>query len=235
MLERMPTLNLGRDYSRSTPRLVGTMLGGGGGAMKSLDSLELHSLSGRFVGYELKDGYKIQRLQLLTAEGLRSIRLSKSAKASIFRLNLDTPLKSGTWLSLQVKSKTDDDLKAYEIFCLDSAPTSIPNMDERAQASSQAEQIRIRVCDRGTCRKRGAQQVYAALTQEIHDLGLTDRVKIETTGCLKACKAGVNVEVNGICHHHVSPSQPATQIPLFSAVSEAEDRSAHLLLSTNSQ
>jgi hypothetical protein len=172
--------------------MVGTMLGAGGGEMKSLDSLDLHSLSGRFVGYELKDGYKIQRLQLLTAEGLRSIRLSKSAKASIFRLNLDTPLKSGTWLSLQVKSKADDDLKAYEISVLDAEPIA----DERTSHRSAPAQIQIRVCDRGTCHKRGAQQVYAALTQEIHDLGLTDRVNIQTTGCLKACKAGVNVKVN---------------------------------------
>ena len=200
------------------------MLGSGG-------SLDRHSISGRFVEYELKDGYKIHRLQLLTAEGMRSIRLSKSAKASIFRLNLDTPLKSGTWLSLQVKSKSDGDLKAYEICCLDSAPTAI---DKIPAVSSPAEQIRIRVCDRGTCRKRGAQQVYAALAQEIDDRGLRDRVKIETTGCLKACKAGVNVEVNGICHHHVSPSQPATQIHLlpFAATS---DRAVDLLLSTNSQ
>jgi hypothetical protein len=199
--------------------------------MKSLDSLELYSISGRFGGYELKDGYKIHRLQLLTAEGTRSIRLSKSAKASIFRLNIDTPLQSGTWLSLRVKSKADGDLKAYEICYLDSAPTAT---DEIPAVSSPAEQIRIRVCDRGTCRKRGAQQVYTALTQEIHDRGLTDRVKIETTGCLKACKAGVNVEVNGICHHQVSPAQPATQIQLLS-MAAAIDRSAEPLLSTNSQ
>ena len=181
--------------------------------MKLRDEIDLHSIYGQFMGYEVKDGYKIQRLQLLTPAGMRSIQLSKSAKASLFRLNLEAPLKLGTCLSLQVKLKSDrrqDELKAYEISYGD--PELIDQSVAPSLPYSSLAQTQVRVCDRGTCRKRGSQAVYAALTQEICDRHLTDRIQVQTTGCLKACKHGVNVKVDGICHHQVSTSQSAELI-----------------------
>ena len=181
--------------------------------MKLRDAIDLHSIYGQFMGYQLKDGYKIQRLQLLTPAGMRSIQLSKSAKASLFRLNLAAPLKPGTCLSLQVKLKSDrgqDELKAYEISYSD--PELINQSVAPSLPCNSQAQTQIRVCDRGTCRKRGSQAVYAALTQEIRDRHLTDRIQVQTTGCLKACKHGVNVKVDGICHHQVSTSQSAELI-----------------------
>jgi (2Fe-2S) ferredoxin len=189
------------------------MFGSGGGIMKLDEAIELHSIHGRFMGYELTDGYKIRWLKLSTPTGLQSIRLGKSARASLFRLNQETPLKLGMSISLRVKLTSDgrwETFKAYEISTGDLNLT-IPTTTE-IPASVQATQTQIWVCDRGTCRKRGSQQVCAALTQEIRDLDLTDRLQVKTTGCLKACKQGVNVEVNGICHHGVSPSPSAAQI-----------------------
>jgi (2Fe-2S) ferredoxin len=189
------------------------MLGSGGGIMKLDEAIDLYSIHGRFMGYELKDGYKIRWLKLSTPTGIQSIRLSKSARASLFRLNEATPLKLGMSISLRVKSKLDGEretLKAYEI-----SPDELNRIIQtttEAQPGLQTTQTQIWVCDRGTCRQRGSQQVCAALTQEIRDLDLSDLVRVKTTGCLKACKHGVNVEVNGICHHGVSPSQSAEQI-----------------------
>lgn len=180
--------------------------------MKLRDASDLHSISGQFVSYELKDG-KVRRLQLATATGVRSIALSKSARASLFRLSLETPVKPGIFLSLQVKSKSDrgkDDLKAYEISSCDLG-LIIENVS-RDKAAVPQSQTQILVCDRGTCRKRGSQQVCAALTQEIADRHLTDLIQVQTTGCLKACKHGVNVKINGVCHHQVSPSQVSALI-----------------------
>jgi NADH:ubiquinone oxidoreductase subunit E len=75
---------------------------------------------------------------------------------------------------------------------------------------------KIRVCDRGTCRKRGALEVYAQLQQEIADRGLGDQVVLEKTGCLKDCKHGPNVTIGKICHSKICPSRAAQMMSALS-------------------
>lgn len=189
--------------------------------MKVLDPAQLTTLTGEFLGYELKDGYKIKRLQLLTASGIQSIKLSKQAKACLFRISLETPLTPGQSLSLQVKANPDPDtteIKAYEVLLTAGTTLSASSLPPLPTAvcsalNSRVSSTTIKVCDRGTCRKRGSQQVIAALNQEVCDRNLSPQIQVQPTGCLKACKHGVNVKVNGVCHQQVSPAQVAAIIP----------------------
>jgi hypothetical protein len=166
-------------------------------------------IMGQFIGYEIQDGYQIKRLHLLTSSGIQSIKLSKEAKASLFRLTLDTPLQPGMSIALHVTGKQSDDvmkLKAYSVSLCPPSSTAIAPLNHQ---DSHAPQTEIRVCDRGTCHKRGANQVYKAICQEVVERGLTGQITVQKTGCLKDCKHGVNVKINKTCHHNVCPAQAA--------------------------
>jgi Thioredoxin-like [2Fe-2S] ferredoxin len=160
-------------------------------------------LVGQFVSYEIKDGYKIKRLNLLTADGIQSIKLTKEARASIFRLTTITPMVPGTLLSLAVEPKFDDGMMQYKVRDLQILAGDMPIA---LSPIATGKVTKIRVCDRGTCRKRGALEVYAQLQQEIADRGLTDRVVLEKTGCLKDCKQGPNLTIGKTCHNQICPS-----------------------------
>ncbi|MGF1493472.1 MAG: ferredoxin [Microcoleaceae cyanobacterium] len=55
------------------------------------------------------------------------------------------------------------------------------------------KKAKILVCQKSDCRKRGANQLYAALEEELAERQLQGQVKLQSTGCLKRCKAGPNV------------------------------------------
>jgi Thioredoxin-like [2Fe-2S] ferredoxin len=179
--------------------------------MKSQSANTVSNLVGQFVGYELKDGYKVKRLNLLTADGIQSVKLAKEARAALFRLNSSTTIVPGTLLSLAVEAKFDDGAIKYKVYDLQilAAATTIErtNLPVAESDSPRPKLTKIRVCDRGTCRKRGALEVYAQLQQEILDRGLGDQVVLEKTGCLKDCKHGPNVTINKTCHNNICPSR----------------------------
>jgi Thioredoxin-like [2Fe-2S] ferredoxin len=174
-------------------------------------------LVGQFVSYEIKDGYKVKRLNLLTVDGMQSVKLSKESRAAIFRLTTATPIIPGTLLSLAVEAKFDDGAMQYKVRDLQilAAGTAIPVAPIDAPTAKVTSRVtKIRVCDRGTCRKRGAREIYAQLQQEIADRGLTDRVVVETTSCLDQCKQGPNITIGKICHSRICPSRASQLLPL---------------------
>ena len=48
----------------------------------------------------------------------------------------------------------------------------------------------VMVCQKSSCRKRGADEVCQALTESLRDRGLEDQIAIKGTGCMKQCKQG---------------------------------------------
>lgn len=155
------------------------------------------TIEGRFLGFEIEDGYKIKRLRLGTAEGEQSIKLSKDLKA---KLRWD--LTPGAWLEIAGEKKVDLKtgklkLKATRITpvipknCETHRPTVV---DLNAKVSAPAKtKAPILVCQKSDCMKRGGKAVCQALAESLRDRGLDDQVAIKGTGCMKQCKAGPNV------------------------------------------
>jgi Thioredoxin-like [2Fe-2S] ferredoxin len=185
--------------------------------MKPNSTTASRNLVGQFVGYELKDGYKVKRLNLLTADGIQSVKLAKEARAALFRLNSSITIAPGTLLSLAVTAKFDDGEVKYKVYDLQilaaGSPMDRTNLPITEPHPTPRKITKIRVCDRGTCRKRGALEVYAQLQQEIADRGLGDQVVLEKTGCLKDCKHGPNVTIGKTCHSRICPSTAAQLLP----------------------
>ncbi len=186
--------------------------------MKPQSATASSNLVGQFVSYELKDGYKVKRLNLLTADGMQSVKLTNEARARLFRLNSSTTIVPGTLLSLAVEAKFDDGEIKYKVYDLQilaaATPIDLTNLPVAESDAPRPKITKIRVCDRGTCRKRGALEVYAQLKQEITDRGLGDQVVLEKTGCLKDCKHGPNVTIGKTGHSGVCPTSAVRLLAL---------------------
>lgn len=157
------------------------------------------TLEGRFLGYEIEDGYKMKRLWLATAEGECCIKLTKEARVSLGRV-----LAPGEWVQVRGSRKQKEGetkLKAYWIQRSAPHPTTTPEPTPPAPPAAASTpqsgptKACILVCQKPGCMKRGGKAVCQKLEQELGDRGLQDQVSIKFTGCMKQCKAAPNLVV----------------------------------------
>ena len=192
----------------------------------SLNGRSPFSLEGRFLGFVLKDGYRVKGINLSTAAGEQYIKLSKEARAAC--KVLPAP---GCWVRVSGVQKQDESgtvkLKALSFGVTNPTSTSCP----AAPVPSAKSAATILFCNKSDCCKKGGRAVLAALQETLDDRQLTDQVSIKPTGCMKRCKAGPNLvmpdktrycgitaaEVPGIVDKHFSSEtvsdvrQPALQ------------------------
>jgi (2Fe-2S) ferredoxin len=174
---------------------------------------------GRFLGFILKDGYKIKALRLATSNGECTIKLPKELRASLHRV-----LTPGEWVCVAGEQKLDlkkGTLKLTAEVITPASPSAseatafeyalpIPSaslvkpspLTQSADASAQdnseeqihpAKSLNILVCKKSDCCKRGGRAVLEALEIGLDERELGDRVTIKSTGCMKRCKAGPNL------------------------------------------
>lgn len=165
-----------------------------------MDKLETRfNLEGQFLGFGLKDGYKIKYLRLATATGEDWIKMDKRLRASLYGHSF-TP---GDWLQVsgeqKFQPKTDQfKLKADRVVAIAAPPGHAP-CGERSRTATPVKakpgKARVLVCQKSDCNKRGSLKVCQALESALCTSGLADRVEIKKTGCLKNCKAGPNLVV----------------------------------------
>ncbi|MGB3206961.1 MAG: (2Fe-2S) ferredoxin domain-containing protein [Crinalium sp.] len=155
------------------------------------------TIEGRFLGFEIEDGYKLKRLRLGTAEGEQSIKLSKDLKA---RLRWD--LTPGAWFEVAGEKKVDPKTGKLKLKASRIAPVVPKNCETNRpgvvdlntkQSAPAKKNAQILVCQKSDCMKRGGKAVCQALAESLRDRGLDDQVAIKGTGCMKQCKAGPNI------------------------------------------
>jgi len=154
-------------------------------------------LEGRFLGFELEDGYKIKRLNLATSAGEVCIKLSKEARASVQGV-----LTPGDWLRVSGEQSTcpETEVVKYKADRIqpatpaESAATAILPAQVLLTSKGKAAAT-ILVCQKSDCMKRGGAAVCQRLQQELHDRGLTAQITLKPVGCMKDCKAGPNLVV----------------------------------------
>lgn len=155
--------------------------------MKKEEKISKFSLEGRFVCFVADFEEKPKRLRVATAEGERYIKLSKELRYSLCR-----SLQPGDWVEIsgeqKYKQKTGElKLKAFEVKL--TAPTAPARVSQPAVTAPKTKAC-VMVCQKSSCRKRGADQVCQAVTESLRDRGLEDQVTIKGTGCMKECKRG---------------------------------------------
>lgn len=163
-------------------------------------------LEGRFLGFSPSESSPFKFMTVATADGERTIKLSKDLRLMLFRA-----LSPGDWVRVIGKQKVDKhdgtvSYKAKEVV-KGLAPTGIASPSAMATAIAvtsveaptrpvaQRSKAKVLVCQKSACRKRGADAVCRSLAESFEALGIGDRVKIQGTGCMDRCKAGPNLVV----------------------------------------
>jgi (2Fe-2S) ferredoxin len=146
-------------------------------------------LDGQFLGVILSRSGKIKGIRLKTVDGEQIVKLAKSLCSQI------SELASGDWIEVKGKQKwqqkTGTQKRKAEVLQVlnPKRPTdffSSPPPQTHAK-------IKVLVCKKSSCMKRGGKALCEALESGLRDRALADQVTIQMTGCMKQCKAGPNV------------------------------------------
>jgi (2Fe-2S) ferredoxin len=182
-------------------------------------------LEGRFIGFVGEVEERPKRIRVATAEGERYIKLSKELRYSmrgvlqpgdwieIFgelklkdktgELKLKASRLKVTAPALKGLVKEDRDkpgalaIRGGETqnVSANSSSSSFQSLNHTPPTPAPKGKACVMVCQKSSCRKRGADQVCQALTESLQDHGLEEQVAIKGTGCMKQCKQGPCVVV----------------------------------------
>ena len=145
------------------------------------------SLEGRFVGFVGELEEKPKRLRVATSEGERYIKLSKQLRGSLSEV-----LQPGDWIRILGEEKRKKEtgelkLKAFQVQL--TAPLQQQSVFQPPVPAPKTKAC-VMVCQKSSCRRRGAGEVCQAVTESLREQGLEDQVAIKGTGCMKQCKTG---------------------------------------------
>ncbi|MGF1517739.1 MAG: (2Fe-2S) ferredoxin domain-containing protein [Nodosilinea sp.] len=170
----------------------------------------MFNLDGTFLGFVEADPAKAKTIRLDVDGEVLTIKLRKDV-----RRVLRSRLQPGDYLRCIGRSDLDGDtikLKAHQVFTLlTPLPTSCPLPAATplpTQASTPAPKLKIQVCRKSGCQKRGGQQLVVALEQALRDRNLQTQVEIQYTGCQKHCSEAPTFTVSP-GHHRYSRVQPS--------------------------
>jgi (2Fe-2S) ferredoxin len=172
----------------------------------------MFNLDGTFLGFVEADPAKAKIIRLEVDGEVLTIKLRKE-----LRRVLRSRLQFGDYLRCIGRSELDGEiikLKAYQVFTLltplpkscslpTPASTSLP-----APPSTPAPRLKIQVCRKSGCQKRGGQQLVVALEQALRDRNLQTQVEIQYTGCQKHCSDAPTFTVSP-GHHRYNRVQPS--------------------------
>lgn len=156
--------------------------------MKKESKVSELRLEGHFVGFIGKDREKPKHLEIKTPMGEYCIKISKNLRSS-----LPEVLQPGDWLEIAGEHKYyyktgEAKLKADWV--------EVKGRVERKErilpptVTVPQNQGSVMLCQKSSCRKRGAAFLGEALKESLCDRGLADQVKIKDTGCMKQCEQG---------------------------------------------
>ena len=188
-------------------------------------------LEGHVAETSYKDQGRLKRVEVLTADGLQSVKVSKYAQVTggdrlNNRLNSGDRVRLTGWQTYDRKQGTAK-LKALAIILLEAKASSLSHADPEAEPSrplttaprpskapgkASAKLPTIKVCQK--CFKRYGCGVSTALEEALADRNLSGHVAIQPTGCLKQCKQGPHVIMmpDKIHYSRLKPKEMATLV-----------------------
>ncbi|NEQ53955.1 MAG: (2Fe-2S) ferredoxin domain-containing protein [Leptolyngbya sp. SIO3F4] len=157
-------------------------------------------LEGRFEGFVAGGKSPFKYMHLRSNDEMHVIKLPKSVRLMLFRY-----LQNGDWVRVVGAESIDKEtgeprFKAREVVRvkpLEVVATPVAKAKGQKVTRSKKKQSapKILICQKSTCRKRGANQVCNEVETALAAHGLTDTVQVKLTGCMDKCKAGPNLVV----------------------------------------
>jgi (2Fe-2S) ferredoxin len=169
------------------------------------------TLVGRLEDFVVSSKGCVKSLYLSTPEANYTIEVAKQ-QANI----LSKYLQPGCYLKVAGMRKNKlhqgkTDYKAYKIELLPEQATSCNTLIKTNKSKAQ-----ILVCQGSSCCKKGGKGTYELLKAELQTQGMTDKVEIKTTGCLKQCKQAPNLVMpNRNRYSRVNPQQVSRLIAKY--------------------
>jgi (2Fe-2S) ferredoxin len=174
------------------------------------DRTSQFTLEGQFLAFVVEQN-KVKHLRMVVAEEELQIKLSKQARASLFALVAHNPVTFlRPWDRIQVTGRKKYDrqtglfkLKADHIGragVAASLPCEMQPIEPQFAPSNSpptcaktCPKLKLLLCQKSGCQKRGGKQQQQLLEAILHDRGLQQQIKIERTGCLGKCSHAPNV------------------------------------------
>lgn len=152
-------------------------------------------LEGQWVGELRSDKGKLKGIRLLTSSGEFAIKLPKYLRPMLVR-----SLQPGSFLRVWVSPKKDiwEALNLIPLLPGMDTDWQPPTPTPAAEATPARRALAcLQICRKGSCYKHGSGEVYRAAEAAIAADPALDHVRLEPTGCLKACKQGPAVKLAG--------------------------------------
>lgn len=158
--------------------------------MKKVAKVSKLRLEGHFVGFVGKEQDKPKHLELKTAMGEYCIKISKTLRSS-----LRDVLQPGDWIEIVGEHKYcqktgEAKLKADWVQVKARVESHRKEQLLSTAIAGSKQEGSVMLCQKSSCRKRGAEFLGEALKESLCDRGLADQVKIKDTGCMKRCEQG---------------------------------------------
>lgn len=158
---------------------------------------QLH-LRGQIAALWGKSPDRPKRMRLVGSDAERELKLSKAIRGWA-----GANLQTGDWVEVigmqQYNPKKDCwKCRAEVIRPLGQATAPSPataeasaaRANQPAKRSGKSASPAVLVCQKSSCCKRGARDVYQAVTAALQQQGLDEEVEVRATGCMSKCKQG---------------------------------------------
>jgi hypothetical protein len=158
-------------------------------------------MMGNLRAWVQEPGQPIHAFWLSTPNGNYLIQLAKKARSAVtglkllpqlgesvrvighYKLRKDLPKSDGQPESAALKLKAEF-LQPLN-WGLEPSPAAMPQPVTKTKPNTKTK---ILVCQKSTCRAKGADKIQAAIEDHLQEQGLTNQVTVQATGCLGCCK-----------------------------------------------
>ena len=147
------------------------------------------SVVGKLEDFIINSKGHVKQLSLSTPEEDYLIEVAKSSPS-----NLRQHLKPGCYLKVtgMRKYKLHQAEVEYKAYSIELLSEQLP-----AKAIADRTKTKVLVCQGSSCSKKGSQTLNKILQVELKAQGLSDRIAIKTTGCMKQCKQAPYIVMPG--------------------------------------
>lgn len=172
-------------------------------------------LEGQFLAFVIDQG-KIKYMRMAVADSELQIKLSKHARASLFMMfEQSSSLILRPWDAIYISGVKQVNLQtglikleAHTILKPDrdgdesvesgcdhgrACPESCAGAETATAELLPSKKVKILVCYKSGCQKRGSKKQIRDLEAVLHDRGLHQQVTIQETGCLGKCSMAPNM------------------------------------------
>lgn len=155
---------------------------------KSLATMVPFQVVGQFLGFVLKDGYKVKYLRISVDKREYWFKPEKE-----LRDHIPLNIALHAWLKVTGESSLCPKTGKLSLRIMGIEHLSSPETAETTP--SKPKKATVLICQKSDCWKNGGARVCQMLEASLEEKGLKEAVNIKLTGCLKQCKKGPNVVV----------------------------------------